>query len=315
MRQLTPCFEKQRNADTFTLLFDSFINEMGTANSWSKATYSKLLNLKHHVVEYDGDVCLEIIDETWLIGFVEYCLDQEMCNTTIQNLLCMLRWFMNWALKHHHVRQTEWMSFKPKLKTVRGKIVFLTWDELMRVTNLEFGSDEQQLEYVRDLFCLECFTGLRYSDIQGLKPCQISDSTIEIVTKKTADHLSIELNTYSRWLLEKYRGRWADHVMPQVTIQWMNRRIKEVCRRAGVTEVLQKVWYEGSERYEVSKAKWELVSSHCGRRTFVCNSLAMGITPETVMKWTGHSSYKSMKPYIDVADDVKRAAMHKWDER
>ena len=24
-----------------------------------------------------------------------------------------------------------------------------------------------------------------------------------------------------------------------------------------------------------------------------------------VMKWTGHSDYKAMKPYIDIADDIK----------
>ena len=24
------------------------------------------------------------------------------------------------------------------------------------------------------------------------------------------------------------------------------------------------------------------------------------------MKWTGHSDYKAMKPYIDIADDIKK---------
>jgi hypothetical protein len=31
----------------------------------------------------------------------------------------------------------------------------------------------------------------------------------------------------------------------------------------------------------------------------------MGIPPEIVMKWTGHSDYKAMKPYIDVVDEIK----------
>ena len=31
------------------------------------------------------------------------------------------------------------------------------------------------------------------------------------------------------------------------------------------------------------------------------------------MKWTGHSDYKSMKPYIDIADDVKARQMNKLD--
>ena len=44
------------------------------------------------------------------------------------------------------------------------------------------------------------------------------------------------------------------------------------------------------------------------------NALSMGISPQVVMKWTGHSDYKAMKPYIDVADDIKAEAMKKFDD-
>ena len=30
---------------------------------------------------------------------------------------------------------------------------------------------------------------------------------------------------------------------------------------------------------------------------------------KVVMKWTGHADYKSMKPYIDIAEKVKTDAM------
>jgi hypothetical protein len=39
----------------------------------------------------------------------------------------------------------------------------------------------------------------------------------------------------------------------------------------------------------------------------------MGIPPEIVMKWTGHSGYKAMKPYIDVVDEIKAESMKKFD--
>ena len=35
----------------------------------------------------------------------------------------------------------------------------------------------------------------------------------------------------------------------------------------------------------------------------------LGIAPSVVMKWTGHSDYKSMQPYIDIADEAKKTAM------
>ena len=62
-----------------------------------------------------------------------------------------------------------------------------------------------------------------------------------------------------------------------------------------------------------NKPKHELVGTHTGRRTFICNALGMGISPQIVMKWTGHSDYKAMKPYIDVVDEIKAESMKKFD--
>ena len=53
-----------------------------------------------------------------------------------------------------------------------------------------------------------------------------------------------------------------------------------------------------------------MVGTHTARRTFICIALADGVTPETVMKITGHSNYKSMQPYIDVTDSAKKRAVN-----
>lgn len=42
-------------------------------------------------------------------------------------------------------------------------------------------------------------------------------------------------------------------------------------------------------------------------------ALSLGVPPNVVMKWTGHSDYKAMKPYIDIADTVKAREMTKMD--
>ena len=41
----------------------------------------------------------------------------------------------------------------------------------------------------------------------------------------------------------------------------------------------------------------------------ICVSLFIGIAPQVVMKFTGHADYKSMKPYIDIAEKAKTDAM------
>ena len=47
----------------------------------------------------------------------------------------------------------------------------------------------------------------------------------------------------------------------------------------------------------------------------MCNALMMGISPSVVMRWTGHSDYKAMRPYIDIADTAKAQAMSLFDAK
>ena len=45
----------------------------------------------------------------------------------------------------------------------------------------------------------------------------------------------------------------------------------------------------------------------CGLEDYF--ALSNGVPPDVVMKITGHSDYKSMKPYIDITDSAKRNAI------
>jgi hypothetical protein len=49
--------------------------------------------------------------------------------------------------------------------------------------------------------------------------------------------------------------------------------------------------------------------------TFICFALSSGVPPQVVMKWTGHSDYKAMKPYIDIAEKTKTDAMKSKGQR
>ena len=94
----------------------------------------------------------------------------------------------------------------------------------------------------------------------------------------------------------------------------MNRELKTICRECGIDTPVRLVYYKGGVRVEEVKKKWEVVGTHAARRTFICNALQMGISPTTVMQWTGHSDYQSMKPYIAVADTARAAAMAGFDK-
>lgn len=45
------------------------------------------------------------------------------------------------------------------------------------------------------------------------------------------------------------------------------------------------------------------------QKIFICFALSNGVPPPVVMKWTGHSAYKAMRPYIDISEKTKADAM------
>lgn len=264
----------------------------------------------------DG-LTFDFFDEKGLNDYVTYLRDvKEMRNSTIGKQLSFLKWFLRWAFKKGVHRNNAYDSYKPKLKSTQKKIIFLTWEELNKLREFEIPAAKQALDRVRDVFLFQCFTGLRYSDVFNLRKSDIKGDHIEVTTVKTSDSLIIELNNHSKAILDKYKDVAFEHdkVLPVITNQKMNDYLKELAEMAGIDEPVRQTYYKGNERIDDVTPKYALLGTHAGRRTFICNALALGIPPQVVMKWTGHSDYKAMKPYIDIADDIKANAMSKFNQ-
>jgi len=193
-------------------------------------------------------------------------------------------------------------------------VTHLSWDELMSLLVLELPESKQYLARVRDVFCFCCFTGLRYSDVQKLCRSDVRSDAILVVTQKTADALVIDLNKYSRAILEKYAGVPfpKNRALPVISNVRMNIYLKELGLLAGLTESRRVVYFMANTRHEDVLPLYSLLTTHCGRRTFIVNALFLGIPAPVVMKWTGHSDYDSMKPYIKIVDVLKASEMAKF---
>ena len=301
----------------FFQVFDDFVEDCGRQNNWTDSTFEKFAAVKNHLTNFREGLTFEFFDERGLNDYVGYLRDvKEMRNSTIGKQLSFLKWFLRWAFKKGVHQNNAYDSYKPKLKSTQKKIIFLTWDELNRLREFKIPSNKQALERVRDIFLFQCFTGLRYSDVFNLRRSDIKGDHIEVTTVKTSDSLIIELNNHSKAILDKYKdvAFEDDKVLPVITNQKMNDYLKELAELAGINEPVRQTYYRGNERIDEVTPKYALLGTHAGRRTFICNALALGIPPQVVMKWTGHSDYKAMKPYIDIADDIKANAMSKFNQ-
>lgn len=308
---------RKSTPNAFYKVFDEFVRDCGRQNDWTDSTYEKFAAVKNHLMNFRDGLTFDFFDEKGLNDYVTYLRDvKEMRNSTIGKQLSFLKWFLRWAFKKGVHQNNAYDSYKPKLKSTQKKIIFLTWEELNKLREFEVPAAKQALDRVRDVFLFQCFTGLRYSDVFNLRKSDIKGDHIEVTTVKTSDSLIIELNKHSKAILDKYKdvAFEDDKVLPVITNQKMNDYLKELAELAGIDEPVRHTYYRGNERIDEVTPKYALLGTHAGRRTFICNALALGIPPQVVMKWTGHSDYKAMKPYIDIADDIKANAMSKFNQ-
>jgi integrase len=303
---------------SFFDIFAKFIETESQVRTWTKGTLTKFSTNISHLKTFQEKKRFKIefdsIDEAFFNKYVKYMReDLEHRNTTIAKNLKIFKWFMNWATKKGYNKNLAFRDYDPDLKgTTRSqKIIFLTWDELMGLYSKKVP--KKYLAQVRDVFCFCCFTGLRYSDVYNLKRGNIKSDTIEITTIKTDDMLIIDLNDYAKAILNKYKDVQFkdDKCLPVISNQKMNVYLKELGEFAKLNQPETVIYYIGNERKEDTFKKWELLSTHTGRKTFISNALFFNIPSEVIMSWTGHKDHKVMENYYKIIAPQKRREMDK----
>lgn len=316
--------------------FEIFRDEERINNQWTPGSMKIWNAFEKHLKAVVNHHDLSFFNNDGINAFVTYLrIKAEMQENSVQKHYLNLRWFLNWAVRHGYASEREIGKVRPKFKLVEQPIIFLTKEELLKLYNYEIpasgtkvtlhtyeGQEYEKivhntsLEKTRDLFCFCCFTGLRYSDMANLKRTDVADNYIYITTQKTHDRLPINLNKFAKAILDKYKdNRFPGGLaLPVITNQRMNVYIKDLCEICGFNQPISRVVYRAGKREETSEPKYQLIGTHAGRRTFICFALSSGIPPQVVMKWTGHSDYKAMKPYIDIAEKVKEEQMEVFEK-
>jgi integrase len=290
------------NSDFFSL-YDKFLSicENTRATGTIKNYKNALHYFKRFKTEKKFSFEFEDIDSRFNENFVQYLVNTvQLNNNTIGRVIKILKCFLNWALDNNYHKNYEFKKFKIFREDI--EIIYLTSDELYKLFELEVES--KPLLKVKDLFLLGCFTGLRFSDIARLKPENIKEDEIVIRTLKTKDLIRIPLLPQAKAILQKH-----SNTLPSISHQKMNTYLKELCKKAGIEEEVAITRYRGALRIDKKIPKYELVTSHTARRTFVTLSLEKGMRPEVIMSITGHKDFKTLRAYIKIVDNVKRNEM------
>lgn len=278
-----------------------------SALGWSESTRKKHRTLSHHVADYAPTTPLQAVGVEWMEGLARHLIRAGHNNRTTAKEVKMMKAALRW-LTARGIYHGDGATYAPKLKDGGNGVIFLTIDELRRMEALKLHGTAEQ---VRDTFVFCCYTGLRYSDAATLRREDDKGDHIEVVTRKTGDRLTIDLNSHARGILDKWRH--CNKALPAISNQKSNEWLKSIARACGITQPVSRVRWSGSVRTDEVVEKCMLIGTHTARRTFVVTALTLGIPAEVVMRWTGHKDYNAMKPYIAIVDELKRREMDRFD--
>ncbi len=319
---LDKVINKEDNEKTVFDLMTEFIESETKLKSWTSGTIKKLNTIKTQLQAFENSnrktqpsykIRLNQINERFFEDLVEYWqIEYDLRNSTIQKNIKILRWFLNWTAKKGYGTD-KFKKVEIKLKQSTHKVIYLELDEIRQINEADIPEEKQYLVRTKDIFVFQCLTGLRFSDLHNLKASNIHENHISVNTIKTGEPIEIELNDTTKEIIEKYKPHQAatGDALPVPQNPVYNRFLKELAEIAKINESITLVYYQGATRIEKTYKKWQLITSHTARRSFITNGLALGIGSEVIRSWTGHQSERSFKDYFEVVKARKRTDMNK----
>lgn len=301
---------KKSTAETgFYTAYDFFIDSI--KNHLSKSIIKNhgtvKNNLKLFCKTYNYSITFESCNINFYNQYVNWQVNEKKNqNSNIDKTTSLLKTYLNWATEQGYNTNQAYKKFKaPAIGT--KEIFALSKEELKLLENFEATG---ALVKIKDLFLFECYTGLRYSDIQKLRPENIKENKIELITVKTKQNLFIPLHNKAQNIILANSGQ--EHSLPQLSNQKMNAQLKKLAEKVKLDDEFIYHEFKGNERIEKKKKKFELITTHTGRHTFITMSLLLGIDSETVKKITGHKTFKSFEKYIHYNDKTLIEQIQKW---
>lgn len=233
------------------------------------------------------DILLTQADYKFCESYFSFLTNTKKCKTNGANKqIQRIKKIINYATRAGYIQSNPMASYSLQFKPANR--IALTMGELNKLMETDFNRDT--LKIVRDIFIFQCYTGLSYADVKGLKEAHIQKGIhdelwIKMERQKTEIAFSIPLLQIASDLLKKYADKndyGSEFLLPVLSNQKMNDNLKIIQEIAGVSKNL---------------------TTHLARHTFATTiTLANGVPIETVSRMLGHTTLRTTQIYAKVLD-------------
>lgn len=234
------------------------------------------------------DIPLKEVTNGMIHDYIHFLkAEKGLQENTVIRYMKVVKKVLNIAVNYDWIQKNPFGNIRFHEKEVNKE--FLTKEELETLRTKEF--DIPRLELVRDVFLVQCWTGLAFIDVSELKEEHIiadNDGNLWIRKErhKTGIMCNVPLLDVPLEIIKKYK----DHplcqkrgiLLPVLSNQKMNSYLKEIADCCRIKKKL---------------------STHTGRHTF-CSvvTLANNVSLENIAKMVGHTNTRMTQRYAKVLD-------------
>ena len=242
------------------------------------------------------------IDTDFFRKFQDYIYDElENIDNTATKYIKGVKTILRYLQESGYPINPTVLNFKVREYEAPAMVVELKELQLLREKEIE----EKGLAMVRDVFIFMAWTGQRFSDIKTIDRKAITKRNGQnvwlVTTEKTNDtSITVPLNEYCMEILERY----ANHktAIPIFSEPYFNRSIKEVFKKAKIHRLVRKITWKRGRPNQASEPLSEIITSHVARKTFITNSLILGMSESEVKKISGHKVDRSFRRYVELGN-------------
>ena len=313
---------------TLNQYVDSFITgissgarqtEKGTnyAASTVKSVRAAMTQFGNFQIEKGRKIDFLDVDMNFYHEYTAYLKERNYSINSIGKCIKELKTILRAAESEGYEVNPKYKDKKFKGTRIEVDSIYLNRGDLEKIMNLDISKCSQGYAIARDIFMVGVWTAQRVSDYNNLSRENIKQhripkvidnkltykefQTVEIRQKKTGAKVSIPVSSELKNILERY-----DYQLPHLEDQVLNRYMKDICKLAGLDELIQIQTTKGGKAVKEFKHKWELVHSHTARRTGATLMYLAGMDYYDIMRITGHTSPTMLKKYIK-ADSIEVA--------
>lgn len=267
---------------------DSFIHYLQVEKRYSKHTilaYEEDLDQFTAFAELSKSTDWNEVNHQLVRAWIVYLLENGQSNRTVSRKISCLRSIFKWLLANGKVGQNPMLRIRgPKVEKRLPQFVKQTEIDSVRIEQL-FPAN---FEGVRDRLMFELFyqTGIRLSELIGLKARDVTDNSIKVLGKRNKERI-IPIGQELYKIIQSYEK--IKPVGPDSQIMLF---VKKDGRKLSSKFVYRKI-----NTYLGSVTNAEKKSPHILRHTFATHMLNNGAGLETLKELLGHANLSATQVY------------------